>query len=176
MALIVEDGSGKTDAESYISVSDATAYHAARGNAAWAALASDTVREQALRAATDYMLQAYRYQWAGSRKTATQALDWPRIDVPRLDTRQPLYSLQSYYDESSVPTEVARACAVLALKASTGELAPDIGRIKSREKVDVIEVEYQQGAAPYVRYRAVDNLLAGMLKTSSGSLISLVRA
>lgn len=176
MALIVEDGTGKADAESYISVADATAYHAARGNAAWAALASDTVREQALRAATDYMLQSYRYRWAGTRKSATEAIDWPRIDVPRLDTTQSQYSLQSYYDAASVPTEVARACAVLALKASAGELAPDVGRITSREKVDVIEVTYQEGAAPFVRYRAVDNMLAGMLKTGSNSMIALVRA
>lgn len=178
MALIVEDGTGKADAESYISVADATAYHAARGNAAWAALASDTVREQALRAATDYMLQSYRYRWAGARKTATQALDWPRLDVPRLDTRLAAGSvfLQSYYDTSSVPTEVAQACAVLALKASAGELAPDIGRITSREKVDVIEVTYQESAAPYVRYRAVDNMLAGFMRSGGSAIIGLVRA
>ena len=35
MALEVEDGTGKSTAESYISVADATTYHTARGNSTW---------------------------------------------------------------------------------------------------------------------------------------------
>ena len=36
MAIVTEDGTGKADAESYISVADASTYHAARGNTEWA--------------------------------------------------------------------------------------------------------------------------------------------
>ena len=39
MSIVTEDGSGRADAETFISVADASAYHADRGNAAWAALA-----------------------------------------------------------------------------------------------------------------------------------------
>lgn len=38
MALEVEDGSGKANADSYISVADADAYFAARGITLWATM------------------------------------------------------------------------------------------------------------------------------------------
>ncbi len=112
MALITEDGSGKADAESFASVADADAWHAARGNAAWAALTAGE-KEINLRKATDYMQQSYRSAWAGQRVTSTQALDWPRYDVPLKDLPG------SYYPSDTVPAEVRNACIMLALKAST---------------------------------------------------------
>ena len=36
-----------------------------------------------------------------------------------------------------------------------------------REKVGPLEVEYQQGSAPYTRFRAVDNILAPFLDSGS---------
>lgn len=161
MSIVTEDGSGKSDAESFITLADATSYHAARGNAAWAALASDALREQALRRATDYLEQVYGLKWKGERTTHTQALSWPRYDV-----------CANGFDVDSdvVPVAVQRACAEMALKAAGGELAPDVGRQAKREKVDIIEVEYESGALPYVRYRAVDNLLAPYLECGVGSV------
>ena len=35
MSIVVEDGTGKANAESFISVTDASTYHSARGNMAW---------------------------------------------------------------------------------------------------------------------------------------------
>ena len=83
MSLIVEDGTGRADAESYASVSVADAYHTARGNTAWAALATTALKEAALRKATDYLGQTYGLRWKGYRMTTTQALDWPRELVCR---------------------------------------------------------------------------------------------
>lgn len=84
MALIVEDGTGLAAAEAYASVAEADTYHTARGReATWTDLDAD-VKERALRLATDYMQQAYRSLWAGTRKTTAQALDWPRWNVPKL--------------------------------------------------------------------------------------------
>jgi hypothetical protein len=176
MALIVEDGTGKPDAESFISVADATAYHAARGNAAWAALASDTLREQALRKGTDYMEQMYRERWAGTRLTATQALSWPRYMVPMKDAPGGYGSWPAYYPQDEVPLIVAHACAELALRAAAGELAPDIDRVTTREKVGPLEVEYAAGAAPYVRFRAVDNMLTPFFGAGGGMNIAVIRA
>jgi hypothetical protein len=183
MALIVEDGTGLANAESYISVVDATAYHAARGNADWAALASDTVREQLLRKATDYMQQEYRTRWKGVRVLSTQALDWPRAYVVRDDisyTNGQGYVLIDgfyYYPSDEVPIEVARACAELALRASVATLAPDLGQKVVREKIDVIEVEYDKYAAPYTTYRAVDGMLEPFfIAGSSGVNRKVVRA
>lgn len=167
MSLTVEDGSGLSNAESFVSVADATAYHELRGNAAWAALASDTVREQALRRATDYMEAAYRLKWAGSRVSVDQALSWPRYEVP-------MHDAGSYYDSDAIPVAVANACAELALRAATAELAPDVGRVKKRVKVDVIETEYADGPA-HTRFRAVDLMLEPFFG-SSGMNIKLVRA
>lgn len=169
MALIVEDGTGLADAESLCSVEHATAYHAARGNSAWAALASDTEREQMLRKAADYMEAIYRTQWGGNRLLVTQALSWPRTLVPVKDYAG------AYYDSDSVPVIVANACAELALRAITGELAPDVKRQVKRVKVGEIETEYADGAPPYVRFRVVDHMLDPFMG-GSGMSIRVVRA
>jgi hypothetical protein len=169
MSLIVEDGTGLAGAESFCSVAAATVYHATRGNAAWAALASDTVREQMLRKAADYMEAVYRSKWDGFRISAGQALSWPRNDVPVKD-------FAGFYENDTVPAVVANACAELALRAITGGLAPDVKRLVKRIKVDVIETEYADGATPYTRYRAVDNMLEPFFGGSSGMNIKVVRA
>lgn len=164
MALIVEDGTGKPDAESYISVADATAYFAARGNTTWAGLASDTVREQLLRAATDYMLQAYRLRWAGMRVTATQALDWPRRYVPNRDVPNLYGPYVTYYDFDTVPVTIGHACAELAVRASVSPLAPDLTAQVKSETVGPISVVYADGARQAPEYRAIDAMLAPFLK------------
>ncbi len=117
MSSIIEDGMGKANAESYISVADATAYHAGRGSAAWASLADDTAREILLRKATDFMVAAYRERWAGSRMTAVQALDWAAYEVPMRDVQGGYGTFPVSYPDDEVPAAVARACAELALRA-----------------------------------------------------------
>lgn len=156
MTLIVEDGTGKADAESYASVEQADAYHAGRGNTAWAALSSP-VKEQCLRKATDY-LAAYRQIWDGSRYTVAQALDWPRAYVERKDA-----PLLAYYPFNEVPAGVVNACALLALKASAGDLSPDLDRGVLREKIGPIETEYDPRDRQARRHVEVDRLLAPYL-------------
>lgn len=165
MALIVEDGSGRTDSESYISVANATARHAAFGNTAWADLATDE-KEQALRRATAHMEQAYRTRWTGQRINSTQALSWPRAWVV-VDG----YSV----DSDIVPADIANACADLAFKAASGDLNPDIERAVIREKVGPLETEYSAHSPQSTRYRAIDMALAPYLKGSS-AMATLVRA
>jgi hypothetical protein len=172
MTLIVETGAGLANAESYISVADATAYHANRGNAAWAALASDTIREQLLRKATEYMVGQYRDNWKGQRTGAVQALDWPRYNVPLPDVGYGRYV--AYVQTNVVPVEVANACAVLALQASSGDLAPPIKRTVKEKVIGPIKTVYADGAPDYVRYRAVDQMLAAYL-CGSGTSGKLVR-
>ena len=57
MSLSVETGDGSANSESYISVADADAYHEARGNTAWEDISGDTIKEQLLRKAADFMVQ-----------------------------------------------------------------------------------------------------------------------
>jgi len=168
MALEVEDGTGKSTAESYISVADASNYHTVRGNTAWAALATDALREAALRKATDFMRQVYRSRWQGYKVNEDQALDWPRYDV----------EVEGYaVDSDIVPTEVKNACAELALKASAAELNPDLTQGVAREKVGQIEVEYDKASPQFTRYRAIDALLSPYLKAGGGGCsMGLIRS
>lgn len=167
MSLVVEDGTGLSNAESFISVAAASTRHTALGNAAWAAAANDTVREQALRRATAYMEQAYRRRWLGIRAHEEQALSWPRaVDVLVDD-----YLL----DTDIIPAEVKNACADLALRALAEDLSPDLERAVVREKVGPIETEYDRASPQSKRFRAVDAMLAPYLK-ANGVCAPLVRA
>lgn len=180
MALVIEDGSGKSDAESFISVEDADTYFSNRGNATWAAL-NTAQKEQNLRKATDYIGQTYRQRWKGVRVTSEQALDWPRAYVVRDDidyvsgAGYVLIDGFYYYPSDEVPQAVKTACAELAYRASAAELAPDLEQLVKREKIDVIEVEYADYASPYTQYRAVDSMLAPFLGGGSGSFRKVVR-
>lgn len=168
MALTVETGAVVAGAESYISVADASTYHTNRGNAAWAALSTDTVREQCLRKATDYMTQAYRDRWQGARYDEDQVLDWPREGVVR-------DSWEVGHDE--VPTEVKNACAELALKAATASLSPDLTQGVVSEQVGSIAVTYDKNSPQRTRYAAIDNMLAPYLKAGgSGMMMGLIRS
>ena len=159
MALITEDGSIVAGAESYCTVEFATTYHANRGNAAWAALASDEIREQLLRKATDYMMQVYRGRWQGYRKQDGQALDWPRSDVT-VD----LYDV----DSDIVPLEVKSACAELALRASTSTLYADQSQAIVSEKIGPIETEYDKNSSQAVQYKSIDSMLRPYLVRPAG--------
>ena len=165
MTLIVEDGTGLSSAESYISVADATARRVAFGSAIWNDL-SEAEMEQALRRATAYMGQAYRGRWKGARLTRDQALDWPRygvcvdgFDVP----------------STEVPLDIANACADLAFRAAAGDLAPDLERAIIREKVGPLETEYSAYSPQSPRYPAIDMELAPYLSGSS-AMARVVRA
>lgn len=178
MALIVETGAGLPDAESYISVAYANTYHANRGNTNWADI-STAEAEQALRRATDYLVQVYRTKWDGVRYSSTQSLDWPRSFVENKDQSfGNLYPIIGYfyYPSDFIPQELKNACAEMAFKAASGELAPDLDRTIIKEKIDVLEVEYDKNALQYKRYRAIDNILAPFLvRGSSGTFRKVER-
>lgn len=180
MSLNVETGTGSATSESYISVADATTYHANRGNSTWSMLTTAQM-EEALRRATDYMVQAYRLRWGGYRVNSTQALDWPRNYVVRTDFQASTIngyqtiSGNYYYPNNEVPPEVKNACAELALRAAAGELLPDLSQGVVREKVDVLEVEYDKYSQQSPRYAAIDRLLMPFFSGSSTSR-TVVRA
>jgi DnaT-like ssDNA binding protein len=161
MALIVEDGTGKADAESYCTVAEATAHLTARGlGADWEAV--DDRREACLRKATEYITQLYRPRWKGQRLTEAQALDWPRSGVRRID-------FDGYYAENAVPAEVKKACAELALKADAADLFADVGRLASRERVEgAVDVSYFENQASQVRYEAAERTLRPLLSSGGG--------
>jgi len=165
MALVVEDGTGLADAESYISVAAADARHAAFGNSAWTG--NDATKETALRRATAYMEQAYRDRWAGFRHTVEHALSWPRNSV--------VVDEFVVVDSDVVPADIANACADLALKALSSDLNADLSQRVIRKKIGPIEKEFDRYAPQSTQYRAITMALAPYLKGSSANA-ALVRS
>lgn len=163
MSLIVEDGTGLEDAESYISVADADAYHEKRGNTAWDVIDD---KEALLRKATDFMLGRYRARWRGVRKTSTQSLDWPRLYVAIPDAPS-----GGYYSSDSIPAAVKNACASLALKAYSDDLLADQGQRKVSVQVGPISTTYDTSSSPTVKYPEVDEQLNVFLKSGSGAVV-----
>lgn len=86
MALIVEDGTGLPNAESYISVVDTDAYLEARGLSGWASL-EVADKESASRRATYYMSAYYGLRRKGLLQLDGLASLWPSYTVMGKDIR-----------------------------------------------------------------------------------------
>lgn len=167
-AVVVEDGTAKTNADSYCSAAFAALYCAGRGKSdAWDAIED---KDAALRLATDYLTQAYRGRWGGMRFSSTQALDWPRLDVPWDDSPS---GVRPY---NVIPLELQQATAELALKTADGDLLQDLGRETLSETVDVISVTYAEGRSRQTQYAAVHGMLRSLLNDGGGSFIPMERA
>lgn len=167
MALIVEDGTGRADAESYASLAEADAYHEAMGSASWPA-ATAPEREIALRKATAYVEAGYT--WRGVRTTSRQALSWPRGDVCVDGVAVP---------SDQVPVRLKRAVFELALKALTSDLMPDVApEVVTAESVGPVSTSY--GAARnggLTRFSLVDAMLRDLvLSGGAGGSVRVVRA
>jgi hypothetical protein len=144
MALTVEDGTGLTTADAFVSLADFKAYCDARGRD-YSSL-SDTALEQAIVRATQYLSDAYVWQgWRVKERghqDGTQALAWPRSGVvDRLG-----YSIAI----NSVPVEIVRATNEVAwYEANNVEaLAPTYTpheKVKS-ESVGEISITYESGS------------------------------
>jgi len=179
MSLNVETGTGASNSESYISVASADTYFSDRGNATWAALTT-AQKEQALRKATDFMLQRYRQYWKGYRNLSTQALDWPRSFV----YAEPIIAsavgdpYPQLIDSNIVPVEVSRACAELALRSTTytDGLLPDVSDLVTEETIGPITTKYDSRSPDTPLYKSIDAMLSIYLKDGGmNSLTSTVQ-
>lgn len=155
----------------YGTLAEALTYHTDRGNADWAAAASDALRTAALVRATTWLDATYGSRFPGVRTDGrNQELQWPRSGA--VDSED--WSIP--YDE--VPIEVKRATFEAALRelAAPGSLSPDYvasERVK-REKVGPLETEYVDsgGGAGDARpvLSIVDDLLFTLLSGSKDSV------
>jgi hypothetical protein len=178
MALVVEDGTGLANANSYASVNDADAYFADRGNQTWAA-ASDDDKSSALIGATDYIDTRYAGQFIGSVEfpETPQALAFPRTNM---------YSwIYGTTLPDGVPSGVVKATYEYAVRWLTDRtLAPDpafdsTNRLptKTVEQVGPIREEYdynQKAGAIYYNFRPwpyADALLKPYIRNSGGGVI-----
>lgn len=158
MALVVEDGTGKADADSYVSLAAAESYHVKYGNLAWAD-AESADRETALRKATRYLDSHYGF--AGIKTNAAQALQWPRSGVT-IDGRNQA--------ANELPAALLSATCEAAFLALSQDLTPALsrgGKVKS-EQVDVIAVVYEDAAPVGTVFTLLDGLMRSISRSSSG--------
>lgn len=125
----------------YGTLEDATAYHAARGNAAWDIPAkSDSQKIAALIRASSVVDGAYGDRFGGTKTGGRlQALAWPRTDAKDHCANEPI-------PNNEIPTAVINATYELALVELNrpGSTAPVVtpGRITRTERVDSISREF----------------------------------
>lgn len=168
MALIIEDGTGKPNANSFCSVAFADEYHALRGNVAWTSIVEVATKEQLLVKATDYAEGIYALAWPGRVAGKLQALSWPRIGATARGF--PI-------DSISIPNALAEATAELALIAKTTPLIPNVTRGKKRVKVGTLEVEYDGNGPMATRFVAASLKLSVLLASTQagGPMVKLTR-
>lgn len=160
MAITVEDGSGVTGADSYISVAEARAFALKRG-VTLSAVDADV--EVLLHKAMDYLLPL-EDELKGFRVDAVQPLAWPRYDVVIND-----YLI----DSDVIPQQLKDAQAQLAIEAVATDLQPSgDGRDVIRKKLDVLETEWAPGSGGYAQptFRKVDGFLRPLLRHGGGGL------
>lgn len=171
MTLVVENGTGLPNADSYVSLADANAYAASRGLTFPIAGADATLAEQALRRATVWLDAAYRGRFSGYRKNRRdQALEWPRTGA--LDAMCPPNPI----DPDEVPVEIVQATIEAAVreKASPGVLSPDVtpGKIISEVAVEgAVSVKYATPGSVQDQ-RPVATVIDGILASLLGDRVS----
>ncbi|MGH1376686.1 MAG: DnaT-like ssDNA-binding protein [Alphaproteobacteria bacterium] len=150
MAFTVEDGSIIASSNSYVNIAYADAYHSDRSNTLW--VGDETAKQAALIKATDYIEHKYNNRFKGELVDAYQALSFPRYDVQGVLGNE-------------IPTSLKDAVCLLALEALSTDLCPntETGAIK-REKTDIVETEYFEGASVGITRPAISGLLRGLLK------------
>tara|TARA_Y100000004_G_C8947428_1_gene426923 strand:- start:1002 stop:1628 length:627 start_codon:yes stop_codon:yes gene_type:complete len=113
----VDDGTGLSNSNSYVSVSDADDYHTGRGNTLWTHTSVTTEeKEDALVRATDYIDKRFARKFRGWKSSSSQSLQWPRTDAED----------DSGYLLQNIPTQLQQAVAEYAMRSiSLHELSPD---------------------------------------------------
>jgi hypothetical protein len=148
MAIVVEDGSIVTGANSYVSESDLSSYASARG----INLSGDP--EELLIKAMDY-IESLSY--IGIKFSRDQELQWPRVDV----------WIDDYYlDSDTIPQQLKNGLMITAIEIDSGN--NPISTISTsdqtkRKRVGDIEVEYKDGASSSPIIRSISSALYKLL-------------
>jgi len=182
MTLVVEDGTGRADAQSYVSLDDAAAYASAQGLSAWLAdTVEDGARESALIRATAFIDATYRARFSGYPTNGrAQALEWPRRGaytyVPDTGRSAAFFDANTgarydqgytYLPVNEIPRELRAAVCEAAARelAKPGSLAPDLkrgGAIKSAGAGSA-RVEFFGNAPAGTTFQAIDLALGPLL-------------
>lgn len=169
IAIIVEDGSGVANANSYVSVADARTYAEQRG--VTLPVSDDEVATQLIRAMDYLEAQACLYQ--GCKTSSDQALQWPRTGA-YIGCNQPENEIPS----NVIPKSLVSAQVQLAMAINAGfDLQPNVSPqdYVKREKVGPIETEYADPSSVGIMptFTAVNALLAPLFGNCATNRFSL---
>lgn len=151
MAIVVEDGSIVTGANSYATTAELSAFATARN----VTLSGDYTTEQLLIIAMDY-IESLAYK--GMKVRSDQPLQWPRVDVI-IDG--------SYFNSDDIPNQLKNGLMQTALAIDAGNSPQQVAPRKTiREKVGELEVQYATGSSsvtidPKINYFLYKLLEAG---------------
>lgn len=164
MAFIVEDGTGLTNSNSYVSVTEADDYFADRGNADWAALSNDE-KQQFLIQSAQYMDGEYYSRYIGYQKSESQSMAWPR------ECARNSVNPNIVYSSASIPESLKQAQlegAEVARGGSSFYSATEKGLKKIDQSVDVIkdikEYAYPTSGGNTISYTSIETNLRGLIR------------
>lgn len=161
--IIVEDGSIVSGANSYVTEAEFNSYCSDRGITV--TTSNGDVSELLIKAMDYFDQQPFK----GIKYLETQPVQFPRAD----------FYIDGYLiDTDAIPKLVkdAQITIGVAIMQGNNPLAT-IDRATKREKVDVIEIEYMDNAAPDTILRSISNIMRKLVVSStSGNSFTLLRA
>ena len=180
--LVVEEGKGSIDSNSYVSAAYADTYAKNRNYDTWLSQ-TDYVKKASIIKAMDYVDNLFN--WKGTRKFKNQALSFPRVNIIDNDG----------FDRSGeIPENLKKAVCEAAFYVVDqytlfGKTDPDgpIKINKERKKADVAEIETEVERKFFTKdevridwnsaFQSLDTLLKGLFndKNAAGSVNVRVR-
>lgn len=149
--IVVEDGSIVSNANSYVSEAELTAYALAR---AYTLIADED----------DLIIQAMDYieslDFIGTKRTRDQGLQWPRVDA----------WIDGYWvDANSIPNDLKKAqlAICVAIDQGNGPLQV-LPRSTKSEKVGPLEVVYSDNASSVAIDRTISAYLKKLVRGGNG--------
>lgn len=144
MRFVVEDGTGLSDATSYASIEYANEYadtfFSEAEHIIWDSL-TENQKKRFLNRSTAYIDRSFVFPY--TKLDDDQALMFPRQTL-------------------EVPNALLQAVCLVSIREAQGvDLEPDLARGGKviRERVDVLETVYSEGASPYTVFTQIENLL-----------------
>ena len=159
MAIIVEDGTVVTGANSYTSTAGLTTFATARG----VTLVTDA--EQLLIEAMDFL---ENLGFKGMKSLITQPLQWPRLNV----------CIDGYYvNSNSIPQQLIDGLCHIAIAIDQDtDFMQDAVRTTTMEKVGDLEIQYSPGSAAAPYNKKIMHVLAKVLDNGSNGGIRVSKA
>lgn len=165
MTIIVEDGTGVADANSYVSLEDCIAYCAAQGLNFSAS--PDVGAEAAIIRARRSLDSMYLSKYPGTRTFGRdQSLEWPRHDLDNSVTGDLVTDIEgNTIDDEEIPIEIINAQCELAARelVEANSTMPDLDRAVLSIKAGPVGITYAANAREATVFPGVDGILAPLL-------------